>query len=206
MSEVYAASAAEFSQARPWALPDFGAGANEPAQAAPLHTARHLDELESAAHAEGYARGEQDGYAAGMAQARELAAKLDALLQHLARPLAEVDAETERALVALTIEMARRLAHLEMDLDPTRVASVVREAVSALGATPRDVRVHLHPLDAAAVRGALATNEDASAWKLLADHELNRGDCRIVAEGAQVDARLDTRQAELAQQLLGEDA
>lgn len=203
MSEAFGAeNAAQFAGAKPWRLPVFGQDAKSPTLRA--HTAQHLDDLESTAHQEGYARGHSEGYAAGLAQARQTGAKLEALLAHLARPLAELDAETERALVALTIEMARRLAHLEMDLDPTRVAQVVREAVSALGGTPREVRVHLHPEDMAAVREALSANDDGSGWKLLADRELNRGDCRIVTDGAQVDARLDTRQAELAQQLLGD--
>jgi len=194
--------AAQFASAKPWRQPVFGRDAKT--QTLRTHTAQHLDDLESAAHQEGFARGHSEGYAAGLAQARQTGVKLEALLTHLARPLAELDAETERALVALTIEMARRLAHLEMDLDPGRVAHVVREAVAALGTTPREVRVHLHPEDMAAVREALSAIDDTSGWKLIADRELNRGDCRIITDGAQIDARLDTRQAELAQQLLGD--
>lgn len=202
MSEIYDDLAPEFATAQPWRMPVFGQAARP--QPAPRHTAQHLDEMESAAHQEGLARGHAEGYAAGLAEARAVAGKLEALLDHLSQPLADLDTEVERTLVALTIEMARRLAHLEMDLDPTRVAQVVREAVSALGNAPRDVRVHLHPEDLDAVRSTLRNQEDSTAWKLLADKDLNRGDCRIVADGAQIDGRLDTRQAELAQQLLGD--
>jgi flagellar assembly protein FliH len=36
------------------------------------------------------------------------------------------------------------------------------------------------------------------------DAELHRGDCRVITDSAQVDARLDTREAGIAQALLGE--
>lgn len=206
MSEAFTTELiAQFAAAQRWQLPVFD-GATALGRASGLHTARQLDDIEASAHADGLARGHEEGFAAGLAEARHTTEQLKSLLDHLSRPLAELDAEVERTLVALTIEMARRLAHLEMDLDPSRVAHVVREAVSALGNAPRDVRVYLHPQDAEATRRVLASSDEAAGWKLIPDAELNRGDCRILCDGASVDARLDTRQATLAQQLLGEDA
>lgn len=200
-------SPGEAEAARPWALPVFEtADSGWSATLATPHSAQHLDELEKAASDDGFARGHAEGFAAGLAEARAQADQVKALLGHLSRPLKELDSEVERALVALTIEMARRLAHLEMDLDPTRVASVVREAVGALGSAPRDVRIRLHPHDAAAIRPLLSLPDEVHDWKLVADPELNRGDCRIEADGVRVDARLDTRQAVIAQALLGENA
>lgn len=197
----------EFSGALPWQLPVFG-GSDAPGYTADKgpKTAAELEDVEATAYREGYARGQREGYAAGLTEARRIGSKLQALMDHLTRPMADLDAEVERTLTALAIEMARRLAHLEMDLDPSRVAGVVREAVTALGSTPRELRIHLHPEDVEAVRSALTPTDDAAGWKLIADRELNRGDCRIVADGARVDARLDSRQAALAQALLGEPA
>jgi flagellar assembly protein FliH len=198
MSEAFAADhVAEFSRARPWRLPVL----EQPIQ---RESATDHEHVRASAAREGFAIGHAEGYAAGLAEGRAVTEKLEALLSHLTRPLADLNAEVERALVALTIEMARRLAHLEIDLDPTRVTSVVREAVEALGHAPRDVRVYLHPDDAAIVRRALAGADDAQDWKILADDDLNRGDCRVIADGARVDGRLDSRQATLAGQLLGE--
>lgn len=172
----------------------------------PLHSAQHLDEIEIAAHQEGLERGHAEGYAAGYAAglqaAQPQAQRLQQLLDHLARPLKDLDAEMERALVAMTIEIARRLAHLEIDLDPTRVLHVVREAVSVLGSNPKDLRVHLHPDDVQLL--AHHFSADHRDWKLVTDRSLERGDCRIHSENAHVDARLDTRQAVIAQKLLGE--
>lgn len=196
-----------FSQARPWQLPVFEGAPNLNISAtARPHTTQELDEIEAAAYQDGYARGHAEGFAAGFAEAREQADKLTALLTHLARPLRDIDAEVERALVAMTIEIARRIAHLEIDLDPTRVTAVVREAVSVLGANARGVQVHLHPDDLSLLSHSLSMPGEAKDWKLVADPELARGDCHIVTDGARVDARLDTRQACIAQSLLGDSA
>lgn len=198
MSEA-ATAASEFTTAQLWRQPAF-----DQEHIPHLHTAQDLDEIESAAREEGFQQGHAEGFAAGLAEGRATAARLSALLNHLAQPLADLDAEVERTLVALTIEMARRLAHLEMDLDPSRVALVVRESVSALAGTPRDVRVQLHPEDLPAVRAALSADEMTQTWKLLPDPELHRGDCRVQTDGARIDARLDIRQATLARELLGD--
>ena len=58
---------------------------------------------------------------------------LRAVLDALAKPLIAVDAEMERVLVALTLEAARRIAQQELNLDPAKVAAVVRDAVASLG-------------------------------------------------------------------------
>ena len=170
----------------------------------PPPTAAELQEIETAAYEEGFARGKAEGYAAGAAIAREQAERLRLLLEHLARPIAELDEEVERTLVALAIEVARRLTNAQIELDPGVTASVVREALEALGDTPRDARVHLNPAELEALRGILEPPTEGPKWRFVADNTLHRGDCRIVTDGGQVDARLDTREASLSRALLGD--
>lgn len=169
-----------------------------------LHTAQQLDELEAAAYQDGFARGHGEGYAAGVQEARAEAARLRDLVVHLARPLAQLDEDVERMLVAMTVEVARRLVQQELELDPMRVLGVVREAIAALNGAARELRVMAHPEDAKLLQEHLATPPDIAELRVIADPSLMRGDCRVVSESAQVDARLDTRQANLAQSLIGE--
>lgn len=189
------------SEAQRWTLPVFDLNAPLGGNAAAPHSTQELDAIEAAAYEEGLKRGHTEGFAAGLAQAASRIERVEQLLAHLARPLAEVNGEAERALVAMTIELARRLAHLEMDLDPTRVGAVVREGLSVLGAAASDIAVHLHPEDADVLRETLALPTGAH---LHPDPSLMRGDCVLRSPNASVDARLDTRQAELAQRLLGD--
>jgi flagellar assembly protein FliH len=180
-----------------WAMPSL-----EPPK--PLPTAAKLQEIESAAYEEGFARGKAEGYAAGAAIAREQAERLKLLMEALASPLADFDAEVESALVALAIEVARRLTNAQIDLDPAVTAGVVREALEALGDNPRDARVHLNPAELESLRGVLTPPSEGPKWRFVADASLHRGDCRIVTEGGSVDARLDTREASISRGLLGD--
>jgi flagellar assembly protein FliH len=190
------------SVATRWELPQFDVGEKLPTG---LRTARHLDDLERAGWQEGYESGHAEGIAAGLRESREQAQRLRALVEHLGRPLETIDEDTRRALVALTVQVARRLAQHALELDANKVAGVVREALSALAGPARDIQVHLHPDDAKLLAATLEPPPDAREFRIVASRELQRGDCRIVTEAGQVDGRLDTREASVAQALLGDE-
>lgn len=199
-------SAETVGDATRWAMPTFADPADSPPP--PPHSADHLDQLELTAYEDGYARGyaeaQAQGYADGAAKIREAVDRLKAVFEHLARPLKDLDGEVERTMIALALEVGRRLAQTTLVQEPAAIAGIIREAIGALAVPARDARIHLHPADADLVRDTLTLPEDYAGWKLVADKELMRGDCRIVTDSAQIDARLDTRAASVAQALLGE--
>lgn len=174
-------------------------------------TAEQLEAIQQAAYDEGYARGHAEGqaagqaagYSAGITHAHEQAQRMRELVEHLAQPLGDIDAEVERTLIALTIELARRLVGDALQLDPALTAQTVRSALASLGA-PREARVLLNPEDADVVREVMASEGQEVPWRIVADAKLGRGDCRVLTESGQVDALLDTRQASLARTLLGD--
>jgi flagellar assembly protein FliH len=67
----------------------------------------------------------------------------------------------------------------------------------------RDVRVHLHPEDAAVVRQNLAPTESERAWQLVEDPVMARGGCQITTATSRVDARLETRLGAIVSELMG---
>src|ERR1700755_3023194 len=83
--------------------------------------------------------------------------RLDAILKLLARPLEELDAEVERQLTLLAITVGKQILRRELKTDPSQIVAVIRESVARLPAASRDIRVQLHPEDAAVVRETLAT-------------------------------------------------
>lgn len=188
-----------------WDLPDFSP---PPPPVIPPHTAEHFDELERTAYEDGYARGHADGnaqgYGDGAARVRSAAACSRTLFEHAAKPLKALDADVERALVALALEVGRRLAQATLLQSPEAVAGVIQESLNALAQPARDARIHLHPADVALVKDTLTLPEDYAGWRLVADKELMRGDVLIATDSARVDARLDTREAAVAQAVLGD--
>jgi flagellar assembly protein FliH len=159
---------------------------------------------------------EARGYQAGLEKAQAesqitlaaLAARvaqLDSVLQLLGAPLQQLDAEIERDLLQLTLTVGKQLARRELRVDPTQVIGIIRESLSQLPASARDIRVHLHPEDAATVRERLAEPSQERAWKIVEEPTLSRGGCMIRTENSQVDARLDSRIAAVIANALGEE-
>lgn len=172
--------------------------------ASKLNTAAHLDAIEKAAYEEGFARGHTEGYAHGNRAAQVVAAQISLLLEHMSRPLKDLNVEVEHALIRLVVDTARRLVNKAIALDSQLVEGAVQEAVASVATATREMKIFLHPEDVAVLNKNLTLSTDAS-WKLMPDPALRRGDCRVVTESSQIDARLDTRQTNIERALLGED-
>lgn len=203
MSELWTSE--HGARATRWVLPSFEAPKPPPPMPDPTATAARLAELEAEAAARGFALGEIQGRAAGLAAAEAQAARVRAVLDALAMPLGALDAELERVLVAMTLEAARRIAQQELSVEPARVAAVVRDAAAALGSVPRALRVHVAPEDYGALTEVLSSEISGAGWSLVADGDVLPGGCRVSSEHATVNASLDARAAGLAHELLGNE-
>ncbi|MGE0583074.1 MAG: flagellar assembly protein FliH [Steroidobacteraceae bacterium] len=198
------------SEAALWALPVVEG--RVPGARRERITADELEGISRAAWEEGHAKGHADGLAAAAAEAARLKelldqriARLDGLLTALAQPLADLDAEVEQQLAHLSLTVARHLVRRELRIDPAQVIGILRQAVSLLPAAARDVRIHLHPEDAALVNERLAVPATGQAWVVVEDPVMSRGGCRVTAENSQVDARLETRLNAALVAVLGEE-
>lgn len=160
--------------------------------------------------------GHEKGHAAGLQQAEaecqrriaeldQCVAQARSLLNTLAQPLVQLDREIEEQLVTLAFSVAKHIVRRELKLDPAQVIAVVRETVGLLPVSQRDVRVHLHPADAALLRERLAEPHAESAWAVVEDPMMSRGGCRVTTDTAHIDARLETRLATAFGQLLGDE-
>jgi flagellar assembly protein FliH len=154
-------------------------------------------EKERANHERGYA----EGLAAGQAEVKRQTAalneriqRLDAILATLSRPFEDLDDEVEEQLTLLALTVGKQMVRRELRTDPAQVISVIRESVGRLPAAARDVRVHLHPEDAAVVREHLSVPKSGDrAWVVVEDPSLSRGGCVVRTDTSQIDARLDSR-------------
>jgi flagellar assembly protein FliH len=156
------------------------------------------------------------GYQAGIARAQaemqprhdELNARvrrLDSVLQLLAQPLQALDEEVERQLLELALAVGKQLARRELAAEPAQVLAVLRECLGQLPLAAREVRVHLHPDDAAVVRERLAVpGGEQRAWTLVEDPTLSRGGCLVRSDTSQIDARFESRVNAVLASALGE--
>lgn len=159
---------------------------------------------------------EARGYEAGMARARaetgtrlaaleERVKRLDAALQLIGRPLEQLDTDIESELAQLALAVGKQLARRELRIEPAQVIAILRESLALLPAAAREVRVHLHPEDAATIREHLTAAATERAWTIVEDPTLSRGGCVVHNQSSRIDARLEARIAAVAASVLGDE-
>ena len=193
-----------------WNLPTVSGKSVQARRSGP--TVGELEAIEQKTYQEAYGAGRAEGLAAARAenelqieQLKAQVARLGAIFDQLAKPLESMDAQVEQQLVNLALAIAKQLVRRELKADPAQVIAVVRETVGLLPAAARDVRVHLHPEDAAVVREKLATPSTDRAWSIVEDPVMTRGGCRVTTDTAQIDARLETRIGGVISAILGDE-
>ena len=175
-----------------------------------LLTADQLEQLQKQAYEEGYERGSKAGFEYGHKEAlnegrgllQEKMQQIDQLLRTLDTPLQQLDDQLEHEVIELVIAMVRQLVRREIRTDPAHIIGVVRESLSILPVTSRNIRVVLHPDDAALVREVYDLSEKELGWNIVEDPVLVRGGCRVVTDTSQVDATLESRLSALIAPLL----
>jgi flagellar assembly protein FliH len=171
-----------------------------------------LNLLEREAWEQGFAAGRAAGCAQALTEQETLTQQLRTRVQRLegmldlqARPLAELDESVLRQLASLAGAIARQLVRRELRTQPEQIIAVIRETVALLPAAARDVRIHLHPEDAALVRERLVEPAAERAWTLVEDPVITRGGCRISSENSSIDAQVETRLGAAIAAVLGDE-
>ena len=168
-----------------------------------MATVGGLADLQAEAHREAFDIGLAEGREAGRAEVKAQVDRLAGMFYDLAKPFEVLDSEVERELLTLAMALARQIVRRELKTDPTQIIGIIREAIAALPVATRDVRVHLHPEDAAVVKQHLAPTENERAWTIIEDPVMARGGCQITTSTSRIDARLETRLGSILSELLG---
>ncbi|MFT3907086.1 MAG: flagellar assembly protein FliH [Steroidobacteraceae bacterium] len=171
-----------------------------------------LDAIERQAWDEGYAAGRDQGIEAGrqeqqnqINEQKRHAQRLSALCDQLATPLKDLDNEVVQQLATLAAGIARQVLRRELKTQPEQIIAVIRETLALLPGNARDVRVFLHPADAALVRERLTEGAAERAWSIVEDPVMSRGGCRVQSQNSSIDARLEARLTEAIAAVLGDD-
>jgi flagellar assembly protein FliH len=194
-----------------WDLPSVE-GAALPRPGAKGVNVMHLSIVEREAWEHGFKDGHVEGVRKGEAELAKRInevnvklAALDAIIGALAKPLEQLDEQVETELTRLALTVAKHLVRRELKIDPTQIIGIIRHTVSLLPLASRNIKVHLHPDDAAVVREKLATPQGDQQWQLSEDPLMARGGCRVSSDNSSIDARFETAVAATLSGLLGDD-
>lgn len=158
-----------------------------------LLTAEKIAEIQAQAYREGFDQGREEGHKAGLRDMQSKAKQLETLILKLAKPFEQLDDQVEQELLTLVSTLTRLLVRREIENESGVILGIVQEALQALPVAAREVKLLLHPEDAALVRESLTEGEERPSWRIIEDNKLGRGDCRVISDNSRVDATLETR-------------
>jgi len=146
----------------------------------------------------------ENGLRAGEAAARKSQdEQIRVTLELLAKTVAEVSstrAETirraEADTVRLSIEIARRVLHRELSVDPSALEALIKAAIARLQ-TQEIYRVRVHPDLEPLMRSCLEQTGRGSAVELIGDRALAKGGASFEINRGTLDASLDTQLREI---------
>ena len=153
------------------------------------------------AYAEGFAQGQaqtalewqqrMDAYIAQ--QGREMAQRLQGVVQTLDANLIDMQQDMAQQLLELACDIARQVVRQELSVNPSALQPVVREAVGMLVTEGRPALVRLHPDDMEAMAQPLREEMDSPGVQWMADASVPPGGCLVESAGTVVDGSLDKR-------------
>jgi len=155
--------------------------------------AAELKKIKQQAYDEGYASGQQSGYASGIQQAQGEAAKLHTLMQNLQIALTQFDEQLAQSLLDLSLEIAHKMVLEALQIKPEIILNVVNSAISGLPHFNHNAHLILHPEDAERVREQMGEHLTQAGWKIFSDPQIEIGGCRVETAHSNVDASNQSR-------------
>ena len=157
---------------------------------------------------EGRATGLKEGHARGLTEGqREVTARceaLDQLCQVFEQQIQQAREEVAQQLLTLALQIAKAMLKAALKVQPTLLLPAIDEALHSLPLLQLPATLLLHPQDLELLENMRGSGLKAAGWRLRADSNLERGDCRIETASNVIDATLATRWRRL-QETLGRD-
>ena len=166
-----------------------------------LPTEAQITAIFEQAKKEGFAAGHQEGNAAGYAEGRKAAetavrtevSRIQTVLSNLDHDLQQLDQLIADDVLALSIELAKKMISQALKIQPELIVPIVQDAIRHLPNAMQHPRLYLHPDDAHIVHAHMDMHLGQEGWSIREDEQLTRGGCRIEANGSEVDATLEVR-------------
>lgn len=185
-------------------------------------TAEEIDAIRAAAHADGFAQGQQEGKEEGLQQGKKQGydegftqgldegtqqglsaaqeeitghiSALTAIVEHLQKPVNKVDKLLEKELVQLAVSLARAVIRTEVKTNENLIFQALSEGLKVLPIQESHYQIHLHPQDIALVTSHFSQAEiDKHHWNFVESPQFSRGGCEVITESNAVDITIERR-------------
>jgi flagellar assembly protein FliH len=158
------------------------------------------------AYKEAYAVGYQEGQQAGQIEMQEQTVQVTSQLSDLKKSFEEQLLNAQNTigndLIKLALELASAMTKYRFEHFPETISEIVREAIATLPSIQQPAQIFLNPEDLQVVKNLMGDSLERDAWRLLPDHHMTRGGCRIETAHNLLDASFETRWSRLSEALL----
>jgi len=158
------------------------------------------EKLKDEAYAEGLARGEGEGRAAGLAQYEKQLEKFGAVFAALNVELESILRQHEETVLALITTMVDRLVYHEVSVNPLVIQTCLKKAMEFV-VENSTVQIHLHGDDFNRLKKASLENsrliEGKNRIQLVEDPNIEVGGCFLKTDFGEIDATMENRKARL---------
>jgi flagellar assembly protein FliH len=159
-----------------------------------------LTETEAAAYARGRRDADMEAHQRFSATMQSTAERLAQAVKQLAEVRPRLCKEAETDLLRLSIAIAQRILHRQLNIDPTALEALVRVSLERLG-RQEQIRVRVSPALADAVRAALGKLSSRTI-EVAADSSLEAGSLIFETNRGQLDASIHSQLDEVERGLI----
>ena len=183
------------------------AEARAQAQLAVAQAQSRVAEIETDSHARGFESGEKAGRTAADAEMEDMLETMRGLIDVARTERVKLLEAAEPELVRLATEIAERVVHQHVSVEPEAVLTMTRQALQRLISREK-VTVRVNPADVETLRNhreALLNSHDVESVRVVEDQRVGRGGVLIETESGTIDAKVSSQLREARRALHVED-
>ncbi len=162
------------------------------------------EKLEAEAYHEGFQKGETAGREDALKEMEVTMQKYADSIREIGRIRSSLYAQTEKEVVQLALEIAKKIVNREIQADRNIIRTLVRVALSRV-TEKKSVTVRLNPLDYKFLMENIEKLDD-EGWdvSLQSDNSIEQGGCLVETGCGDIDARIGEQFREVENAFFGE--
>ncbi len=172
-------------------------GVNRPNKKAPSGDTDQIAQIFEGVRKEAYSKGMQEGFAVGMAKAREYAQEEKQnflkLMDAFSNALEQSDEQIADDVLSLSLDIAKAMLKVKISVDTQALLPVVLDAIHYLPHIQKPARILVHRDDMQMLREHMADEIANDHWHIQEDSNIERGGCQVETGANQVDATNEMR-------------
>lgn len=147
-------------------------------------------------HAAGYAKGVSDGKKETEGKVKRIEAIISELEGYKERKINELSPD----IIALSLEIAKKIIHKEIELDKNIILYIAKEAVKKVGEKEESIIIKVNPIDYEMMISSISLLREETGLKNISIEPLaaiSPGGCYIETQTGEIDARIEEQIKEI---------